>query len=199
MKLDRKYFLRNSVVVAEDILGYFLICKSDEGKVVGKIIETEAYMGEDDLACHASRGRTKRTELLYHDAGHLYIYLNYGIFYMTNVVCGKINSPEAVLLRSVEIIEGIEIAKKRINRNKYVKLNHSFATGPGKLSIALDFNKNQNGLDIITSNEIYIEKPDNHRRPPIVKTSRIGVYYAKHCKNYPWRFYIKDNPFVSKK
>ncbi len=197
MKIDKSFFERNSVEVATDLLGHYFITDLDGKRVIGKIVETEAYSGEDDLACHASKGRTKRTELLYGEAGHFYVYLNYGIFYLTNIVCDATDYPSAVLIRSAEIVEGVEFTKQRIKNNKFVKDNGLLATGPGKFSIAFGITRQCNGLDIETSNytEILYER---NRSFDIIKTARIGIDYAGSCKGYPWRFYIKDNPCVSK-
>lgn len=199
MNLNHDFFKRDSIHVAKMLLGNYFIKEDIDGMVVGKIVETEAYRGEDDLACHASHGRTKRTEGLYGEAGRLYIYLNYGIFYLTNIVCGEVDDPSAVLIRSAEIIKGQVIAKQRLEANKFVKANQFSATGPGKFSVAFNITKPDNGINIADKNTIYIKKGNEILKDSdIIKTTRIGVDYAKHCKDYPWRFYIKDNKFVSK-
>lgn len=200
MKFDQDFFSRNTITVAKELLGQFLITKSEEGRVVGKIIETEAYMGIDDLACHASHGRTPRTDVLFGEPGRLYVYLNYGIFWLTNIVAHEKNNVGGILLRSAEIIEGKETVIKRLEKSKFVKANQSLASGPGKLSIAFGLNKDFHNLKITKSDKILLE--ENKKKIPksdIVETKRIGVEYAKHCKDYHWRFYIKDNKFVSKK
>ncbi len=198
-KLPKIFFNRNTVTVAQELLGKYFITNLKEGKVVGKIVETEAYMGVDDLACHASRGKTPRTKALFEEPGHLYVYLNYGIFWLTNIVTHKKNDAGGVLLRAAEIIEGQKIAEERIQKHKFTKINQQLASGPGKLSVAFGVEGDFHKEDISKSDKIYIEaigkaiSLDN-----IVATTRIGVEYAKHCKDYPWRFYIKDNKFVSK-
>jgi DNA-3-methyladenine glycosylase len=200
MKLNQDFFSRNTVVAAKELLGQFLVTNTEEERIVGKIIETEAYMGIDDLACHASHGRTPRTEVLFGDTGRLYVYLNYGIFWLTNIVAHEKNNVGGILLRSAEIINGKEIAIKRLGRSKFVKANEKLASGPGKLSIAFGLNKDFHNLSITKSDKIWME--ENKEKIPeseIVATKRIGVEYAKHCKDYPWRFYIKDNKYVSKK
>ncbi|MFA4996263.1 MAG: DNA-3-methyladenine glycosylase [Patescibacteria group bacterium] len=200
MKLERSFFDRDTVTVAKELLGKFLVTDLEEGRVVGKIIETEAYMGTDDLACHASKGLTKRTEGLFGEVGHLYVYLNYGIFWLTNVVAHTKNGVGGILIRSVEIIEGQSIISDRINDNKFVKLNEKLATGPGKLSVAFGITGDFHTTDFIKSDNIYIEdNKEEVSEKDIICTTRIGVDYAQHCKEYPWRFYIKNNQFISKK
>lgn len=200
MKLDRDFFDRSTVMVAKELLGKFLVADSEEGRVVGKIIETEAYMGTDDLACHASKGRTKRTAGLFGEVGHLYVYLNYGIFWLTNVVAHTENDVGGILLRSAEITEGQSIISERIRQNKFVKLNEKLATGPGKLSVAFGITGDFHTTDFIKSDNIYIEdRGEKILEKDIISTTRVGVDYAQHCKDYPWRFYIKNNKFVSKK
>jgi len=197
-RLDKEFFNRSAVEVAKDLIGKFLITNFNGQRVVGQIVETEAYWGEDDLACHASRGRTKRTETLFGEPAHLYVYLNYGIFYLTNVVCGEKDKPEAVLLRSVEIFEGHEFAKHRIQISKFVQANEFMATGPGKLSIAFGLTGKYNNLDATGSEKVYFERMPEANRDEIVSAKRIGVDYAKHCKDYLWRFFINKNKYVSK-
>lgn len=198
MKINHCFFDRNSVEVARELLGSYLISKKEGNEVVGKIVETEAYWGEDDLACHASKGKTKRTEVLFGEPAHLYVYLNYGIFYLTNVVCGPDGFPGAVLIRSAEIQKGQNEAKKRLSRSKFVKVNDFLATGPGKLSIAFGITKDDNMSDIAKSSQIYFLKSKAINEKNVKCSERIGVDYAKHCKNYKWRFYLSDNKYVSK-
>lgn len=200
MRLDRDFFSRDTVTVARDLIGKYLITDLPEGKVVGKIVETEAYKGVDDLACHASKGKTSRTETLFGETGHLYVYLNYGIFWLTNIVAHN-NNVGAVLLRSAEIVEGHEIVIKRLNNHRFVKANEFLATGPGKLSVAFGITGDFHKEDATKSDTIYIEdrdKGDTILESNIVSAKRIGVDYARHCKDYPWRFYIKDNKFTSR-
>lgn len=198
-KLGRGFFDRDTVLVAKELLGKYLVCETEEGKVVGKIIETEAYKGTDDLACHASKGKTPRTETLFGETGHLYVYLNYGIFWLTNIVAHKPNDVGGVLLRSIEITEGKEVARNRLARCKFVKANDKLATGPGKLSVAFGIKGDFHTKDITKSGTIYIEdRGENVPEQDIITARRVGVDYAKHCKDYPWRFYIKDNKFISR-
>lgn len=200
MRLKKEFFNRETTSAAKDLLGKFLITNLEEGKVVGKIVETEAYMGVDDLACHASKGKTPRTKVLFGEVGHLYVYLNYGIFWLTNIVAHKDDDVGGVLLRSVEITEGQEITRKRLQKCKFVKANEKLASGPGKLSVAFGIAGDFHTQDITKSSKIYIEdRGVVLLNSEIFATRRVGVDYAKHCKDYPWRYYIKNSPFVSKK
>ena len=177
------------------MLGKFLVVQREGKRVVGKIVETEAYIGEDDLACHASKGRTNRSEILYRKAGTVYIYLVYGMYYCLNIVTERENFPSAVLIRAIEPIEGIDLMKKRRKTN----ILRNLASGPGKLCMAFGINKKLNGENVF-GKDIWIEDRGEDESPKnIISAPRVGVDYAKHCKNLPWRFYIKDNQFISRK
>lgn len=195
-KLNRSFYERSSITVAKELLGTFLIRKVDDRKIIGKIIETEAYGDANDLASHARFGQTNRNKVMFGPAGMFYVYSIYGIFNLTNVICGKEGSPGAVLIRSAEIIEGETIAINNLKGSKFVKISENLATGPGKLSIAFHITKENNLADSTLSDDLYLVEGEKQKK--IVKTSRIGIDYAAHCKDYKWRFYIKDNPFVSK-
>lgn len=182
--LNRKFYQRNTLKVAQDLLGCFLVRKIGNKIVKAMITETEAYMGEDDLASHASKGRTPRTELMYGEAGHVYIYMIYGMYYCMNVITEKKDFPAAVLIRAIKI-KGVD----------YKKTN-----GPGKLCKILKIDKKLNGWDITHApkqslvrgkrqeNKLWIEKGIKIKPSQIKKDKRIGIDYAKHCKNYLWRF-----------
>jgi len=138
-----------------------------------RIVETEAYQGVDDLASHASRGRTPRTETMYGEAGHAYIYMIYGMYHCLNIVTEKKNIPAAVLIRAVEI-EGVPM--KQTN-------------GPGKICRFLHINRAFNGMDVTLGKQVWLEKySQKNRKRQIVASKRVGVEYAKHCKDYLWRF-----------
>ncbi|HRY28343.1 MAG TPA: DNA-3-methyladenine glycosylase [Candidatus Moranbacteria bacterium] len=173
MILKRGFYNRNTLNVAKDLLGCFLIRKIGSRTIKAMITETEAYMGEDDLASHASKGRTPRTELMFGVAGRAYIYMIYGMYHCLNIVTEKKDFPAAVLIRAVKI-EGID----------YKKTN-----GPGKLCKVLKIDRKLNGKDITKKGNLYIEKPAQKiSKKSIVVGRRIGIDYAKHCKEYLWRF-----------
>ncbi len=193
-KLPRSFFEKPTLNIARELLGKYLVVHQGKNILAGKIVETEAYVGEDDLACHASKGRTKRTETLYAKAGTLYVYMVYGMYYCLNIVTEKKDFPSAVLIRAVEPAEGIEQMRKARGTHAL----HHLASGPGKLCMAFGIGKAMNGENIF-GKEIYIEDRGEQPKPKdIAKTKRIGVDYAKHCKNYPWRFYSKGSSFISK-
>lgn len=196
MRLERSFFERNPQTVAKELLGCFLVRKTEEGIIRGMIVETEAYGDTNDLASHARFGMTKRNQIMYQDPGLLYIYHIYGIFYLSNLICEKQGTPSAVLLRSCEIIDGKKLVMQNIVRSKFVKADEKLATGPGKLSIAFGLTKFQNSSDIVTDQEIWIESSQGGH--DIIETTRVGIAYAKHCAAYAWRYYLKGNPYVSK-
>lgn len=173
-KLRRKFFERPTLEVASNLLGKYLVRKVGPSAplIVGQITETEAYIGENDLACHASKGRTPRTEIMYGQAGHAYIYLVYGMHYMFNIVTEEKDFPAAVLIRAL-------------------KINDKLINGPGKLSQFMKIDKELNGEDLIESKKLWLANPSSLfelRRTSIKKTPRIGVDYAKEWSKKPWRF-----------
>jgi DNA-3-methyladenine glycosylase len=176
MILQKNFFNHNTLKVAQELLNCVLVRKIGNKVIRGIITETEAYKGENDLASHASKGRTPRTELMFGEAGRAYIYLIYGMYYCLNIVTEKKDYPAAVLIRAVKI-ENID----------YKKTN-----GPGKVCRELKIDKKLNGWDMTKGERIWIEKPaQNFSKKNIVADKRVGVDYARHCKDYLWRFFIK--------
>lgn len=166
-RLQRDFFVRDVLEVAPELLLKSLVLIDSEGIISRYIItETEAYRGSEDKACHASKGRTDRTEVMYHEGGKLYVYLVYGIHWMLNVVTGLRDNPQAVLIRGL----------KNLN-------------GPGRVTRTLRIDKSYNGEDLILSSRIWIEDSGNFAD---YKTSeRIGIEYAgEYWKTRPWRFYL---------
>ncbi|OJV40547.1 MAG: 3-methyladenine DNA glycosylase [Bacteroidales bacterium 36-12] len=166
-KLPPDYFRQDAVTLAKSILGKTLVRVWDDGTQSRFIItETEAYMGEEDLACHASKGRTKRTETLYADGGVIYVYLIYGMYWMLNIVSGTENHPQAVLIRA------------------FSKLY-----GPGRIGKKLQLDKSFNGEHICNSQRMWIE--DAPEITNFTASPRIGIDYAgEYWKNIPWRFTV---------
>ncbi|HBG81293.1 TPA: 3-methyladenine DNA glycosylase [candidate division CPR2 bacterium] len=187
MKLKRNFYSRDTLTVAKELLGKYLIHIVYDQKFVGKIVEVEAYIGEDDMAAHSRFGRTKRNEIMYGEPGHAYVYIIYGMYDMLNIVTEKKDSPGAVLIRAVELI----------GEKGTLKDLRKLGSGPGVLTRWMKITRDQNSVDLL-SETLYIE--DRGEKPEeIVETTRIGVEYAGDHANLPWRFYIKDNPFVSRK
>jgi DNA-3-methyladenine glycosylase len=187
------------VTIAQKLLGKSLCRQTETGFFMGKIVETESYLGEIDLACHASKGRTKRTEIMFGPAGHAYIYMIYGMYYCLNIVTREKDVAEAMLIRALEplILDSCPI----IEGEKYFggKKIEKILNGPGKLCREFEIGKEQNGMKLSKANGLWIEYGEDLPPQNIIRTERIGVDYAGGWKDKPLRFYIKDSPFVSKK
>jgi DNA-3-methyladenine glycosylase len=179
-------------------LGKILVHESSQCVTSGRIVETEAYRGPEDQAAHSSGGRrTPRNEVMFGEKGHAYVYFIYGMYYCFNVTTGNVpGKPEAVLLRALQPVAGKEIMAKRrgTKQTEAIKLTN----GPSKLCIAMDISRPQNKTDL-TSPPLYIKDAPPVLPDDIVKAKRIGVDYAGKSKNNPWRFYIKENKYVSAK
>ncbi len=175
---------------APALLGWLLCRDSVEGVVKLKIVETEAYR-QDDPASHSFRGITKRTVPMFEAGGRLYVYFTYGVHYCVNIVTGAKGTGEAVLLRAAEPLEGIEIMQK--NRNSLDIYN--LASGPGKLAQALGVKSTEWSDRHLGKSTLYLESGETIEPEQIVTSPRIGISSAR---DVPWRFYLKDNPFVSK-
>lgn len=190
--LSRAWFDRPSAAVALDLLGARIVHDAPDGVVGGRIVEVEAYEGPDDLAAHSSRGRTARNEVMFGPPGHLYVYLVYGLHLCMNVVAGPGAKPEAVLIRALEIDEGVEIARARRGpRPPDTRL----AAGPGNVGQALGIDRGLNGSDLL-SGPVRIE-PRAGPIPPTRNGSRVGVDYAGPWAARPLRYWIADDPHVS--
>jgi DNA-3-methyladenine glycosylase len=198
MILQRPFYQRDTVTVAKDLLGKILVHESSQGITSGHIVETEAYKGPEDQAAHSSGGRrTPRNEVMFGEKGHAYVYFIYGMYYCFNVTTGNVpGKPEAVLLRGLQPLAGKKTMAKRrgTKQTEAIKLTN----GPSKLCMAMDISRPQNKTDL-TSPPLYIKDAPPVLPDDIVKTKRIGVDYAGKWKNNPWRFYIKENKYVSAK
>jgi DNA-3-methyladenine glycosylase len=192
VKLSRSFYEQPTLEVARQLLGKYLVRKHPDGTTVGRIVETEAYVGPQDKACHASRGRTPRTEIMFGPAGHAYVYFVYGFHHMLNIVTERVGFPAAVLIRAVEPVAGVALMKKR----RSVELPRNLASGPGKLCEAFAVDRTLNGSDLC-GRILYI-RDDNEPAPEIRVRPRIGVDYAGAWKHKLWRFLVKGNEFVSK-
>ena len=188
-KLNRNFYLRDTVTVAKDLLGKYLVCNQDENTLVGMIVESEAYR-ENDLASHSSSGKTERNSAMFMQGGHLYVYFTYGIHYCANIVTEKENYGAAVLIRAIEPLEGIEIMKK--NRN--ISNINNLTNGPAKFCQAFGITTQHNKLDLTLDTIFCVES--NIKNFKINRSNRIGITKATEKL---WRFFIKDNKYVSKK
>lgn len=201
-KLERNFYNRDSITVAKELLGKILINKVGDKVLSAKIVETEAYMGVTDKAAHSYGGkRTDRVEVMYGESGFVYVFMIYGMHNCFNVVVNEKEIPQAVLVRAVEPVNGLEsMVESRFNK-KYDEITKRqrilISNGPGKLCKAMGIDRTFNRKDLC-KNEIYIED-DKESDFEIVTSKRIGIDYAEEAKDYLWRFYIKDNPYVSVK
>ena len=192
MKLTREFYLRDGLTVARELIGKKLVTRSADGVTSGIIVETEAYMGALDAAAHSYKGRTERTKIFFGEGGFVYVYLIYGRNLCTNVVCNVADVPEAVLIRALEPVDGVELMKIRRGKKNLREL----CSGPGKLSQALGVTKNFYGADLC-GNEIFIET--TNFQADVAATKRINVDYAGAAASYPWRFIAAGSEFLSVK
>ena len=192
MKLPRAFYRQPTKEVAKQLLGKYLVHRYAEDTLVGRIVETEAYLGPHDLACHAAKGRTKRTEVMFGAAGHAYVYFIYGFYHMLNLVTEAQDFPAAVLIRAVQPVRGIE----QMKRHRKSDLLHNLASGPGKLCQAFAIDRSLNGADLC-GESLYVEDR-GEPMPKFTATPRIGVDYAGNWKDKPLRFIVRDSEFVSK-
>ncbi len=193
--LKDKFYQRDTETVAKELLGKKLVHCIGNQRISGIITETEAYLGLKDKACHTYGGRkTDKTRSMYLHGGHAYVYFIYGKYFCFNVVTLTDQHPEAVLIRALEPLESIDTMKQFRKKDKINELT----TGPGKLCQALGINKSHDGLSL-THSELTIEEHLTFTESQIVAKPRIGIHYAQEAKDWPLRFYIKDNLFISKK
>ncbi len=201
MKLKRNFYSRDTLLVAQELLGKVLVRNIDGEILKGKIVETEGYLGLADKAAHSYGGKlTKRLETMYGAPGRAYVYIIYGMYYCLNTITRKEGIPEGVLIRAIEPLEGIDaMAENRFGKsleefNNYQKKN--FTNGPGKLCMAMDITKKLDKEDLC-GDILYIEEGKKEKFN-IVKDKRIGIDYAEEAKDYLYRFYIEGNSHVSK-
>jgi DNA-3-methyladenine glycosylase len=192
LKLPRSFYQQSTLKVAKQLLGKYLVRKHPDGDLVGRIVETEAYVGPQDLACHASKGRTARNEVMFGPAGHAYVYFIYGFYNMLNLVTEAKDYPAAVLIRAVEPLLGIE----RMQELRRSGVLRNLASGPGKLCQAFDIDRRLNGADIC-GKVLYVEDRGD-ATPKFISTARVGVDYASEWKDKPYRFLVRGSEFVSK-
>ena len=196
-KLSREFYLRGDTLqIARDLLGKVLVVPTETGeRVSGMIVETEAYLGAEDKAAHSfGNRRTNRTETMFAQGGTAYVYFIYGMYFQFNVVVGEIGTPHAILIRAVEPLEGIEIMRERRGQMKDTNLT----SGPGKLCIAFGIDKSFDKEDLL-GGRVWIEEGEKFSTDSIACGKRIGIDYAEEYAEKPWRFWIKNNSFVSRK
>jgi len=183
--LSRSFYNRSTLIVARELIGTRLVRIDRDRKLVGLITETEAYISEKDLACHCKAGRTPRTQVMYGEAGHAYVYFTYGNHWMLNVVTEEVDFPAAVLIRAIQPIEGVELmSRRRSGRDTF---------GPGKLTQAMGITKSENGVDLTeTTLGLWIEAGVNVPNSLVTKGPRVGLNNTPEpWLSKPWRFLVK--------
>lgn len=183
--LPREFYARPTVEVARDLLGMLLV----HGRVAGRIVEVEAYVGVHDAAAHASAGLTPRTMVLFGPPGHAYVYLIYGMYECLNLVAEPDGQPGCVLIRALEPVAGIAAMRER----RGVAKLEALASGPGKLTIALGISRRQNGADV-TRGRLTVRRPVDYFAPEIGVSKRIGI---RKAADWELRFFVTGNRFVS--
>lgn len=185
-RLARDFYARDTLQVAGELLGKRLVRIIDGERLSGLIVETEAYIGEEDRACHASRGRAPRTEVMYGPPGHAYIYFIYGMYHCLNVVTDRVGFPAAVLIRGIRPKEGVEYMR----RNRRFRPEGELTNGPGRLCQALAIDRSLNGLDLCQSDLLFIEEAAEVDPGGIEIMPRIGIRADEIAKRRPWRFLL---------
>ena len=201
-KLDRNFYLRDTLTVARELLGMELVHRINGFTVAGRIVETEAYIGPEDKASHSFGGRrTDRNEVMYRIGGTCYVFLIYGMHHCFNVVTGQEGKPEAVLIRAVEPVLGaghMSLLRYGMELDTLPeKKRTELCNGPGKLCRTMGIGKKENGTDLC-GDMLFIRAPQTSE-PFVIKSSpRINIDYAEEYKDKPWRFYIDGNRYVSR-
>jgi len=191
--LTRSFYERNTLTVAQDLLGKTLVRRLAGLKLTGRIVETEAYLGAEDPASHAYRGMTKRNAVMFGVAGVVYVYIAFGLNYCLNVTTERVGKAGAVLIRAIEPVDGIDlmIENRPNSRGNLISLT----SGPGKLCQAMKITTELNGVDLVSDGELSIRASNADPRVKIEATPRIGISRASRRL---WRYHIKGNRFVSR-
>jgi DNA-3-methyladenine glycosylase len=199
LKLPQSYYLQDDVVgIARDLIGKKILSVMGGELTSGIITETEAYRGHDDKACHAHLGRfTERTKIMYEEGGVAYVYLCYGIHHLFNVITNSKDRADAVLIRAVAPIAGIEVMLERRSKDQ---LDKTLTSGPGNFTKAFGLDRSHYGADL-TGDQVWIEEDKSValKAEEISVSKRIGIDYAEEDKDLPWRFYLNSSIYVSKK
>ena len=181
-RLGRAFYRRDAATLARALLGKVLVHRANGREYLARVVETEAYVGAHDLACHAAKGRTKRTEVMFGPAGFSYVYLTYGMYPMLNIVSGDVGVAEAVLIRAAEPLGEWE----------------ADLSGPGRLCRDMKITLADNALDLTTSDKLFLVDDRQRPSPRVVRSKRIGIDYAGEWKDALLRFYDADSNAVSK-
>lgn len=194
-RLDRNFFVRDTLTVARELLGQRLVRVLDGARLSGRIVEVEAYVGDGDQACHASRGRTRRNATMFGPPGHAYVYFVYGMHHCFNVVTEQEGYPAAVLIRALEPLEGIEMMRARRDGRPDVQLT----SGPARLCQALGIDRRFDGADLCASDALlFIEEATVVPDVVVATAPRVGVRGDAAALSAPWRLYIRGSHHVSR-
>lgn len=197
-RISRHLYRLDAVTLAYVLLGSILVRMTPQGIIRSYIAETEAYVGPEDKACHAYGGRrTVRTEVMFQDGGTAYVYFIYGMYHCLNVVAAPVDKPEAVLIRAIVPCTTEDAARMQLYRQLRSQQLVHLCNGPGKLCQALHIDKQLNGIDMRTSNELWIEGGTWPGADRIVCTPRMNIDYAQEYVDKLWRFYIRDDHYIS--
>ncbi|MDF2674133.1 MAG: putative 3-methyladenine glycosylase [Clostridiales bacterium] len=200
-KLPREFYEGDTLDMSKRLLGKYLVHKDNGTELMGRIVEVEAYKGPQDKAAHSyNNKRTERVEIMYGPPGFAYIFAIYGMYYCMNIVSAETGTPNAILIRALEPISDLnQLSINRYNK-PYSDLNKraiiNMTNGPGKLCKAMRINKSNYGEDLCGDKLYLVESRDNEEIE-ICESPRINIDYAEEAIHYPWRFFIKDNPFIS--
>jgi len=194
-RLPREFYDRDTLLVARELLGQRLVRLLNGERLVGRIVEVEAYIGETDQACHASCGRTARNAVMYGPPGHAYVYFIYGMHHCLNVVTEGEGFPAAVLIRALEPLEGVTTMR----RLRQGRPDRELTNGPAKLCQALNIDRTFNGIDLCAPGPLFIEAGTPVNEAEVGTGPRVGVRGDEQALTAPWRFFVRSNPFVSRR
>jgi len=201
-RLTRRFFRRDPETLARALLGQVLVRRLPNGKLLsGRIVEVEAYLGIEDKAAHTYGGRrTERNASMWFDGGHAYIYFTYGMHYCMNVVSARAEVPTACLIRALEPLEGLDEMRRRRARTRLpARLKDSdLCSGPAKLTQALGIDRQLDGVDLVTSDELFLVRGRKVLGANLTVAPRVGISYAKEWAWKPLRFFLRGNPHVSR-
>jgi len=193
-RLGRAFYARPTLSVARDLLGQRLVRRLDGQLVEGRIVEVEAYIGREDAASHAHGGLTERNAAMFGPPGHAYVYFIYGMHHCFNIVTEREGYPAAVLVRALEPLTGIQAMRER----REGRPDRELTNGPAKLCYALDIGRELDGADLVEGSELWVERGERVDEERIMSGTRINVRGDKRALSAPWRFWIRDHPYVSK-
>ena len=193
-RLKRGFYARETLIVARQLLGQRLVRILNGQRLSGCIVEVEAYIGQGDQACHAARGLTPRTAVMFGPPGQAYVYLIYGLHHCLNVVTEREGFPAAVLIRALEPLEGLSVMRS----HRAGRLDHELTNGPGKLCQAMGITRKMNSADLVSGDVLFIEEGAPVPDATVQTTPRIGVRGDEQALTAPWRFFIRDSPFRSR-